>query len=100
MVETKESILQYLTSNKTILFEKFNLTKLGLIGSFAKNEATAASDVDILVEFKPMTEDLFSKKEDMRELFRNQFEREIDICREKYIKPRIKNRILMEAIYV
>ncbi len=100
MVSSKEEILRYLTLNKEQLFDKFNLSKLGLIGSFARNEATANSDIDIIVDFQPETEGLFLKKENMRHLLKTQFDRDIDICTEKYIKPYFKDQILKSAVYV
>lgn len=91
---------QYLTANKDLFFERFNLSTLGLIGSFAKDEATANSDIDIIVDFKPETNDIFSKKENMRLILGAEFERKIDICTQKNLKSYFKDQILKSAIYV
>lgn len=58
------------------------------------------SDIDILIEFEPGTDELFEKKAKFRELLKKSFHREIDLCREKYIKPYFKKQILKTAIYV
>jgi len=97
---TREDILKYLEENKTAFFADFKLVKLGLFGSFAQGEATDDSDIDILVEFQPDTENLLDKKNRIKRKLQHQFNREIDICREKYIKPYFKARILNAAIYV
>lgn len=44
------------------------MVKLGLYGSFARNEGTENSDIDIIVEFKPNTEDLLDKKAKIKNL--------------------------------
>jgi predicted nucleotidyltransferase len=44
---TREDILQILRDNKERFAEKYGVTKLGLFGSFARNEATEESDVDV-----------------------------------------------------
>jgi predicted nucleotidyltransferase len=51
------------------------------------------------VEFEENTKDLYDLKSQIKDLFKDRFGTEIDICREKYIKPRIKNRILNETVY-
>jgi predicted nucleotidyltransferase len=48
-------ILNYLSSNKQDISQKYNLTKLGIFGSFARNEQTTASDLDLIVEFENNT---------------------------------------------
>lgn len=97
---TREDILQYLGENKSAFFADFQLVKLGLFGSFAKGEATDNSDIDILVEFEPGTENLVDKKAGIKNKLQQRFNREVDICREKYIKAYFKSRILNSAIYV
>ncbi len=96
----KQEILSYLAEKKTALQSEYRVTKLGLIGSFARDEQTENSDIDVLVEFAPYTEQLSEKKENIKIMLRNKFDREVDICREKYIKPYFKNQILKSAIYV
>jgi len=93
-------IIAFLKLKKTELFDNYNLEKLGVFGSYAQGVATSNSDIDIIVEFQEGTDDLHEKKEELRKLFSNQFQKEIDICREKYIKPYFKQSILNSAIYV
>jgi predicted nucleotidyltransferase len=52
-----------------------------------------------MVEFEENTQDLYELKIQLKEFFRIQLGIDIDICREKYIKPRIKNSILKETVY-
>ena len=97
---SKSDILLYLKENKDHLFSNFQLTKLGLFGSFARDEASKESDIDLLVEFQPKTKNLSQKKAELKKVVGKEFQREVDICREKYIKPYFKSQILKSAIYV
>ncbi|HRD79595.1 MAG TPA: nucleotidyltransferase domain-containing protein [Saprospiraceae bacterium] len=90
----RDKILSFLEQRKSELFSEYQLIRIGLFGSFARNEATEDSDIDLLVEFEPDTENLSEKKSRIKSL------REVDICREKYIKPYFKSQILESAIYV
>lgn len=48
---TKESILHTITLNRDALEQKYGLQKIGLFGSYAKDCANDASDIDIYAEF-------------------------------------------------
>ena len=47
----KNEVLRLLRTHKPTLAERFRVTALALFGSFARDEATDGSDVDILVRF-------------------------------------------------
>jgi predicted nucleotidyltransferase len=96
---TKDQILSFISQNKNMLREKFHITRIGLFGSYARGEQKDTSDIDLLVEFEENTPDLYDLKLQLKEFFRNKFGIETDICREKYIKPRIKRSILKETVY-
>ena len=97
---SREDILKYLIENKPLFQQRFHLIKLGLFGSFSRNEATESSDLDILIEFQPGTDDIFEIKQELRSVLEQKFNRNIDICREKAILPIFRPMILKEAIYV
>ena len=96
---TKDQILNFIALNKNMLQEKFHITQIGLFGSYARGEQLDTSDIDLLVEFEENTQDLYDLKLQIKDLFRNRFGIETDICRQKYIKPKIKNTILKETVY-
>ena len=54
---TKNEILTTLTDNKSFIKQKFEVDKIGLFGSYAKDKQTEESDIDIYVEFKHKTFD-------------------------------------------
>ena len=47
----KDDVLRLLRTHKPSLATRFGVTALALFGSFARDEATDGSDVDILVRF-------------------------------------------------
>ena len=47
----RDEVLETLRKHKQVLQERFDVTGLALYGSFARNQATPESDVDILVRF-------------------------------------------------
>jgi len=96
---SKENILHYLTDIKPMLEKQFHVSKIGLFGSFARNEQTDASDIDLIIEFAPQTENLSEKKEAIQQMVSAHFQRKVDLAREKYLKPYLKHQILQSAIY-
>ena len=96
---TKDNILTFITQNKKLFREKYHITSIGLFGSYARGDQKASSDIDLLIEFEEDTQDLYDLKLQLKDFFKNKFGIETDICREKYIKPRVKNTILKETVY-
>ena len=47
----RDEVLETLRKHKQVLRERYDVTGLALYGSFARNQATPESDVDILVRF-------------------------------------------------
>lgn len=91
-----KNIEKILKSQKKLLKEKFQVKKIGVFGSFARNEQSAESDIDILVEFYgPIGWDFF----DLKEYLENILQREVDLVTEKALKPQIKTTILKEVQY-
>ena len=72
----KNEILKTLDDNKTYIEKEFEVDKIGLFGSYAKDRQTPESDIDFYVEFKRKTfdnlvglwvylEELYHKKVDI-----------------------------------
>lgn len=49
---TRDRILQLLREQAGYLASEFGITRMSLFGSFARDEAPEASDVDLLVELR------------------------------------------------
>ena len=95
---TREDILKILRDNKERFAEKYSVTRLGLFGSFARNEATEESDVDICVEVaEPTYDNMFYLWEEMTE----KTSRPVDLVRvRRGMNAFLKKRIKRDAIYV
>lgn len=97
---TKEQIILQLKENKEFLKSKFYLETIALFGSYARNENTEQSDIDLLVTFNNKTNDIYSVKIELKNYLHALLKSDVDICNEKFIKPFYKNEILSKAIYV
>ncbi|MBC8416105.1 MAG: nucleotidyltransferase domain-containing protein [Candidatus Syntrophoarchaeum sp.] len=96
----KEDILNFIRQNQNYLKEHFYIKKIGLFGSFVHNKQTEDSDIDIIIELEDNTPDIYELKEELREFIGKQFNRDVDIAREKYLKSYVKAQIINEAVYV
>jgi len=81
---------------KPILRDKFNVKSIAIFGSFARNEATENSDIDILVEF---SEDIGWEFVDLKIFLEEQLNREVDLVTFEALKPELKDDILRDVIY-
>ena len=97
---TQQNILNFLSENKLFLREQFHVVKIGIFGSFARNEQNPDSDIDILIEMENNVSNVYDLKWNLREFLKNQFQRDVDICNSKHIKPYAIDYILKDAIYV
>ena len=75
---------------------KYNVKKLGLFGSFAKDTAHSKSDIDFLVQLKEPTFDAYMN---LRFLLEKMFHRKVDLVLEDALKKRMLY-IKKEALYV
>jgi uncharacterized protein len=98
-VKTRDQILNFLAQNKKLLRDKYHIVRIGLFGSYARGEQNLDSDIDLLVEFEDNTQELYDLKLQIKDFFKTSLGIEVDICREKYIKARIKSSILKETVY-
>lgn len=96
---TSDEIIQALKKDKSYLRSRFHCSELGLFGSFARNEQTNNSDIDILVVFEPETPNLYELESQLKEYLEANFIRKVDICSQKWIKPIFKPLVLNDAIY-
>lgn len=82
---------------KPILSSNFNVDKIGYFGSFARNEQSDESDIDILVSFyKPLGWAFF----DLQELLEKELKRKVDLVSIKALKDQLKDNILKEVKYI
>jgi len=95
----KEDIFGFIRQNRHYLKEHFYIKRIGLFGSFVHNAQTEESDIDIIIELEDNTPGIHELKEELRAFFGEQFQRDVDIAREKYLKSYVKAQINNEAVY-
>jgi uncharacterized protein len=81
------------------ILKKHAVKKAAVFGSFARGEAKAKSDVDILIEYKGKDKSLFdlvNLKSDLEQSLK----RKVDIVTYKSIYWRIREQILAEQVII
>ncbi len=94
----KDIILLFLLNNKSLLREQFGVLRIGLFGSYARNQATNDSDIDLMVEF---SEPKFEYWAHLKTFIENELHSKTDIVRlGNHLSPSFINQIKNEVIYV
>lgn len=95
-MKTRSDILNLLDQNRETI-KSLGVKELGLFGSFARDEQTTKSDVDLLVDLENHT---FHAYMDLLFFLEDLFGRKVDLVMKDTIKPIIRNRILADTVYV
>lgn len=94
----RERALKLLNRQIPVLSTRFGVKHLGIFGSVARDEATDKSDVDLLVEFNsPIT---FDRYMDLKFFLEDLLHQPVDLVTQKALKPRLRDLIQQELIYV
>lgn len=94
---TRDELLQKLRDNKGRLKQKYPLKSLALFGSYSRNEQTAESDVDLLVEFnEPVGIEFIDLLLEIEAIL----DKPVDLVTKKSVSPRLKAYIEKDMIYV
>ena len=90
---SSKEILKILQRNQDLL-KKYHVKKIGLFGSYGRDESSGKSDIDLLVDFEEKSFDNFIELAFELEKI---FNRKVDLLTEKgvspYILPYIKNEV-------
>ncbi len=97
-MKSLEEIKKIINEYRPILKERFKINSIGICGSYVRKAEKAKSDIDILVEFYE-TIDLFEFVE-LEDFLSEALGVKVDLVMKETLKPRIKNRILKEAVYI
>jgi len=93
---SKDEILTFLKENKTLLETKYQVKKIGLFGSYVKNQQHKDSDIDLIVEM-PSSFDVYY---DLKEFLEMSLKKPIDLGIGGSIRKLIRSEIEDEVIYV
>jgi predicted nucleotidyltransferase len=93
-----QTLTNRLEQLKPLLADRFKVQTIGIFGSYVRGEQKKKSDLDILVEFsEPIGLFKFVELEDF---LSQELNLKVDLVMKDALKPRIKDSILKEAIYV
>ena len=95
----RNQALKIIADHREELARDFGVKSLALFGSVVREETTAASDVDLLVEFDGRPVGLFHLSRTQHYLESILGIPKVDLVLRDGIKPALKERILREAIY-
>ena len=96
-MKNRKEIEKTLKSFKSTLSDKFKVKEIGVFGSYAREEESEVSDVDILVEFsEPIGWEFIDLKEFLEELLGIK----VDLVTVKALKPQMREVILKEVVYI
>ena len=90
------SELQALTPKLQVIAERYGASNIAVFGSVARDEATEASDVDLLVDLPPGTS-LFEHAEFKQDL-ESLLEHNVDLIRRRNLKPGVRDRVEADAV--
>jgi uncharacterized protein len=80
-----------------MLEKQYAVSRLGLFGSYVRNEQNDQSDLDILIDFrKPIGIEFI----DLADLLEKELDLKVDLVSRNGIKPRYFSAIQSEIIYV
>lgn len=78
----------------------FGVLHLSIFGSTARGDSTMLSDIDLLAEFQSGRPEGIFELIDLKRMLEGLLERPVDLVTPATIKPRLKDRIMKEAINV
>lgn len=94
----KQEIINIIRNSKPEIEARYGVMRVGLFGSYVREQQRKKSDIDILVSFDRDI-DLFEFI-DLREFLEERLHHKVDLVMEKALKPAIGKRILFEVEYV
>lgn len=94
----REKIIAALKSDKALLSEKFGVEEIALFGSYARNEQTDSSDIDVLIKLRePKLKTLIS----ILDFLESKFHKKVDVIIEgAQLSNRFRQMIKSEIVYV
>jgi len=97
-IKDREQILAFLRDHKDELQERFGVTRLGLVGSYARGDAKADSDIDIVVRLH--SDNTFRSFFGLLHFLQDNLHTDIDLATEASLKPIVRDSLLKDIRYV
>ena len=98
-ISSTEEIVAYLRNNKRLFYDRFGVTRMGIFGSFIRDEQTRSSDIDMVVEIEKSRKNIHSFLK-LKRFLEKELARKIDLGFEHSLKPMVREKIIGQIIYV
>ncbi len=96
-MKNPQDIINKLKQLKPALFEKYNLSALGLFGSVVRDDFSSNSDVDIIIDYHNKMGIEFI---DLANFLEDQLQIKVDLVSRRGIKPKYYKEIEKDILYV
>lgn len=97
-VKTKIDILEMLLLHETEI-KNFGVSRLGLFGSYSREQQTPESDIDLLIEFEPDKKN-FKNFMHLAFFLEEVLHNKVELVTKESLCPYLKPQILKEVKYV
>jgi predicted nucleotidyltransferase len=94
---TRREILTFLKEHKALLSAQYHIDKIGLFGSYARDEAKETSDIDLVIETSYKN---FRNRHALIKFLEEKFHKPIDLGYLDSLHPFIRKEIEKEVIFV
>ena len=95
-MQNRDQIISLVEKNRQTLKNQ-GVKAIGLFGSYATNQANEESDLDFVVRLEKKTFDAYMN---VKFFLEGLFKKRVDLVMEETIKPRLRETILNQVIYV
>lgn len=93
-----DEIIAYLKKNKSLFYERFGITSIGIFGSFARSEQTLSSDIDMVIEIEKDKKNIHNFLK-IKRFLEEELGKKIDLGFEHSLKPIIREKVKKQIIY-
>jgi uncharacterized protein len=97
---TLDELQIHLCRLKPFLQATYQVSQVGIFGSYVRGEQTPSSDLDILVEFNPGARFGLVQFCELENYLTETLNLKVDLVMKAGLKPHIGDRILNEVIYL
>jgi len=97
-VKTVKEAKAVLKEHKAEMSQKYEVSEIGIFGSFSRDEQKKKSDIDILVDFSEIP-DLLTFLE-LERYLQKLLKKKVDLVDKQGIKPQLKDIIMKEIVYI
>ena len=93
-----KGINEILKAHKEDLYQKYSVVEIGVFGSIVRGEQKKRSDIDILVAFEKVPDLL--KFIELERYLGKLLRKRVDLVEKTALRPRLKEMILREVVYI